>query len=151
MQVGDTLIRRFGAPNQLLFWALVILVSVAFRLWSLDLLTGRLPGGDAPNYLMIADNILSGRGLLLVDSTGLHMRATYPPLYPLLLAGVGLALPLSFAVITVMNTAIELACAWLMVRLGKDLGCRRPAASPPRSTSSGRPTSEWRLWPARSR
>ena len=120
--MGDSLIRRFGAPNQLLFWSLTILVSIAFRLWSLDLLNGRAPGGDTPNYLMIADNILSGRGLLLVDSTGLHMRATYPPLYPLLLAAVGLTLPLSFAVITAMNTAIELACAWLMTRLGKDLG-----------------------------
>lgn len=122
MRVGESLIRRFGAREQLLFWTLTILVSIAFRLWSLDLLNGRLPGGDAPNYLMIADNILSGRGLLLVDSTGLHMRATYPPLYPLLLAGIGLAVPLSFAVITAMNTAFELASAWLMTRLGKDLG-----------------------------
>lgn len=120
--MGDSLIRRLRAHDQLLFWSLTILVSVAFRLWSLDLLNGRAPDGDTPNYLMIADNILSGRGLLLVDSTGLQMRATYPPLYPLLLAAVGLALPLSFAVITAMNTAIEIACAWLMTRLGNDLG-----------------------------
>jgi 4-amino-4-deoxy-L-arabinose transferase-like glycosyltransferase len=111
-----------SAHNQLLFWTLTLAVSLAFRLWSLDLLSGRAPEGDTPNFLAMADNILAGRGLLLVDSTNLHMRATYPPLYPMLLAGVGLALPLSFAVIAAMNTAIELACAWLMTRLGKDLG-----------------------------
>ena len=120
------MIRRFrapdGAPNPLLFWTLTIAVSVALRLWSLDLLNGRAPDGDTPNYLAIADNILSGRGLLLVDSNNLHMRATYPPLYPMLLAGVGLVLPLTFAVIAAMNTVIELICAWLMTRLGKDLG-----------------------------
>ena len=120
------MIRRFrasdGAFNPLLFWTLTIAVSVAFRLWSLDLLIGRAPGGDTPNYLAMADNILSGRGLLLVDSDNLEMRATYPPLYPLLLAGIGLAFPLTFAVIAAMNTVIEFACAWLMARLGKDLG-----------------------------
>lgn len=126
---GALMIRRFrvsgGAPNQLLFWSLIFIVSVAFRLWSLDLLNGRAPDGDTPNYLAIADNILSGRGLLLVDSTNLSMRATYPPLYPLLLAGIGLMVPLTMAVITAMNTAIELACAWLMNRLGKDVGAEQ--------------------------
>jgi len=120
------MIRRFrapdGAPNPLLFWTLTIAVSVALRLWSLDLLNGRAPDGDTPNYLAIADNILSGRGLLLVDSNNLHMRATYPPFYPMLLAGVGLVLPLTFAVIAAMNTVRVLICAWLMTRLGKDLG-----------------------------
>ena len=119
------LIRRFrapdGGPSPLLFWSVTIAVSVAFRLWSLDLLNGRLPGGDAPNFLAMADNVLSGRGLLLVDSDNLHMRATYPPLYPLLLAVVGLAVPLTFAVITALNTLLDLACAWLMTRLGRDL------------------------------
>jgi 4-amino-4-deoxy-L-arabinose transferase-like glycosyltransferase len=120
------MIRRFrasaDAPNLFLFWTLTLVVSLAFRLWSLDLLSGRAPQGDTPNFLAMADNILAGRGLLLVDSTNLHMRATYPPLYPMLLAGVGLVLPLTFAVVAAMNTAIELACAWLIARLGKDVG-----------------------------
>jgi 4-amino-4-deoxy-L-arabinose transferase-like glycosyltransferase len=123
------MIRRFrasgDAPAQFLFWGLTIALSVALRLWSLDLLAGRAPDGDTPNYLAIADNILSGRGLLLVDSTNLHMRATYPPLYPMLLAAVGLAVPLTFTAIAAMNTVIELACAWLMTRLGRDLGAGR--------------------------
>jgi 4-amino-4-deoxy-L-arabinose transferase-like glycosyltransferase len=130
------MIRRFPVPrgatgnstvawlsNPLIFWTIAILVSAAFRLWSLELLNGRVPDGDAPYYLALAHNILSGRGLAVDYADAMHnMRATYPPLYPMVLAGVGLILPLSFAVIAAVNTAFDFACAWLMTRLGKDLG-----------------------------
>ena len=55
-----------GAPwisNPALFWTITILVSVAFRLWSLELIIGRAPQGDTPNYLAMAHNMLSGRGI----------------------------------------------------------------------------------------
>ena len=136
------MIRRFRVPrgassdssapwlsSPVIFWTMAILVSAAFRLWSLELLSGRVPDGDAPYYLAIAQNMLSGRGIVLDYPDAMHnMRATYPPLYPTLLAGVGLIIPLTLPVIAAVNTAFDFACAWLMSRLGKDLG-EAPAGS----------------------
>lgn len=117
-------------PGPWLFWGAVLVTSAAFRLWALYLLDGRAPDGDAPNYLAMAHNMLSGRGMVLDDANNVaNMRATYPPLYPMLLASFGLLLPLSFATVTAVNSAIDLACAWAMTRLGAAAGDSRAGAA----------------------
>src|SRR5688572_14738911 len=116
---------RIGDPawGRWQFWAFITVISIALRLWAVQLIGTRELGGDTLNYLQMADNLLSGRGLVVDDPYNLpNMRATYPPLYPLLLAGVGTVLPLSILVIAVLNTAFDFACGALMARLGKQLG-----------------------------
>lgn len=104
-------------------WAFVVVASLALRLWVLQLIGTSELGGDTLNNLRMAENLLSGRGLVIDDPfTVPNMRATYPPLYPILLAGVGVILPLSTLVITLLNTAFDFACAGLLVLLGRQLG-----------------------------
>ena len=104
-------------------WALVIIVSLALRLWVLQLVGTTELGGDSLNNLRMAENLLAGRGLVIDDPFNVsNMRATYPPLYPILLATVGAIVPLSTLVITLLNTAFDLACAGLLVLLGRQLG-----------------------------
>ena len=104
-------------------WLAVVLLSLALRYWAVELIGTRELGGDTLNYLQMAGNLLSGRGLVIDDPFNLpNMRATYPPLYPLLLAGVGAIVPLSTLVVAALNTAFDFACAALMARLGRQLG-----------------------------
>lgn len=104
-------------------WLAIIGVSLAFRILAFVLLDGRAPDGDTPHYLAIARNILDGRGIVIDDPSNLTgMRAAYPPLYPLLLAALGLVLPLGMASVAALNTALDLLCSWLMAKLGRDLG-----------------------------
>lgn len=109
-----------------LIWAIVLVASLGLRLWVLQLVGTTQLGGDTLNNLRMAENILSGRGLVLDDPFNVpNMRATYPPLYPILLAGVGPVVPLSTMVITLLNTGFDFACAGLIVLVGRQLGLAR--------------------------
>ncbi|HEV2044735.1 MAG TPA: hypothetical protein VGR05_08660, partial [Sphingomicrobium sp.] len=104
-------------------WAFAIVASLALRFWVLQLIGTAELGGDTLNNLHMAENLLSGRGLVIDDPFNVpNMRATYPPLYPILLAGVGTVLPLSILVIALLNTMFDFACAGLLVLLGRQLG-----------------------------
>ena len=102
----------------LIFWTCVLLVLVGGRLAAVDLLWGRVVGGDHAIYLALAGNLLAGHGLVVDDPNTLaNMRATYPPGYPLLLALLGLVVPLTYATIAGLNTAVDTACAWVIYRV----------------------------------
>lgn len=112
-----------AARSQWPLWAFVIVASLALRLWVVQLVGTSEFGGDTLHYLRMAGNLLSGRGLVIDDPFNVpNMRATYPPLYPILLAGVGAIVPLSTLVIALLNTAFDFACAGLLVLLGRQLG-----------------------------
>ena len=101
----------------------VALVSLAGRIFALWIAGDRVPIGDPYNYVVIAQNILAGRGLVIDDPFVLtNLRAFYPPGYPLLLAGVGLIAPLNAAALTALNSLLDLAAAALIVRIGRRLG-----------------------------
>lgn len=106
------------AWRAIIFWASVALVSIAGRVAAVDLLWGRVVGGDYAIYTALAGNFLAGHGFVVDDpNTVANMRATYPPVYPLLLALVGTALPITYATIALLNTAIDAACAWLIYKV----------------------------------
>lgn len=110
------------ANRRLWLWAAIVAVSLTFRLVAASLLEGRSPNGDVPHYLAIAQNLIAGDGVVVDDPHNeAVMRVTYPPFYPMLLAVVGLVFPLTFLVIAFFNTVIDVACAWLMARLGSRL------------------------------
>lgn len=116
------------AQRTRLFWACVVLLSMAGRLAALDVLSGRVIGGDHAIYVALAQNLLDGHGYVVDDvNTMANMRATYPPVYPMLLAIAGLFLPITFATIALVNTLIDLACAWLLWKVTCQLAPRSAA------------------------
>lgn len=107
------------------FWIIVIGTSVAIRLYAAGLFSGRVPGGDAPIYTAIAQNILSGEGMFYFDpATGLNIRATYPPLYPFLLSAVGSVFPLGMPTYFTLNLLLDSAAAAGLAAIGRTSGHR---------------------------
>ena len=113
-----------GAGKTWAWWAiLLVAISLAGRAFAVWLAGDRVPLGDPFVYQSLARNLLAGRGLVsdeIIELQGL--RAFYPPGYPLLLAGVGLILPLGAATFALLNTAIDAAAALLIARIGKEVG-----------------------------
>ena len=84
---------------------------------------GRTPSGDALYYPIIAQGLLRGDGLQMYEPyIGSTLKALYPPLYPLLLAGWGAVAGFSTASLLALNLAIDGAAAWMLSRLGTRLG-----------------------------
>ena len=88
----------------------------------LFLTSGRVSLGDPAAYQALAENLVAGRGMV-VESFGLQLRAFYPPLYPLLLAGT--FAPLSQPAILGLNFVIDIAAAAAIVWLGQLIDKRR--------------------------
>lgn len=111
-----------GAAKTWAWWAiLLVAVSLIGRAFALWLAGDRVPLGDPFVYESLARNLLAGRGLVSDEILELpNLRAFYPPGYPLLLAGVGLILPLGAATFALLNTAIDAAAALLIARIGKE-------------------------------
>ena len=104
----------------------LIALAVLLRAPALLLMDRHVPAGDALFYVGLARDLLAGRGLVFVDPlSGVVFRALYPPVYPLLLAGVGAVFGLGQVVLAVTNLACDGAAAWLIVRIGGRLGSRR--------------------------
>ena len=104
----------------------VVILSLAVRLFAWWVARDRVPVGDPFNYVEIAGNILSGRGMVIDDPQLVpNLRAFYPPGYPLLLASIGLIFPLKATTFLVLNTAIDAAAAVLIARIGARLGEER--------------------------
>lgn len=62
----------------------VMILGLGLRIAAAGLSSGYRWGGDALNYATLAQAVIDGRGLIAWG-----VRAHYPPLYPLLLAGAG--------------------------------------------------------------
>jgi hypothetical protein len=103
-------------------WVAFAAVALAWRLASMALAAPRVSPGDSHWYLVIAHNVLIGRGIV-VDEPYMHLavRAFFPPLYPVLLAGWTAVAGMSTLSLLVLSTAIDVAAALLIVRVGARL------------------------------
>ena len=103
----------------------VILAAILLRLAALWIAWGRDQTGDSHSYLVLADQLLAGHGLALLDPfLRVEVRAIYPPLFPILLAGIGALVPLSLPTIALINLAIDALTALLIRRLGTEGNAR---------------------------
>jgi hypothetical protein len=103
----------------------MVVLAVLMRLFALLLAWGTDPTGDPQNYLRLANHLLAGNGLALPrTAVGPEPVSTalFPPMLPLLLAGVGLVAPLNAATLCILNTLIDCAAALLLARLARLLG-----------------------------
>jgi hypothetical protein len=106
-----------------LFWAGLALMLVLARLAALTLTDGAVTTGDPEIYEKIARSLMAGEGLVFHDPlTGVDFRAMYPPLYPLLLAGLGSVFGLGAATYLALNVAVDLGSALLIAAIGARLG-----------------------------
>ncbi|MDP9422749.1 MAG: glycosyltransferase [Pseudomonadota bacterium] len=115
-----------GAARQHIGWiAAALALALVMRIWALWL-AGDVPHyGDPQNYIRLATALGSGQGLVTPNPTGgFGAAALYPPGMPLLLAAVGLVLPLNAITLTLLNTLIDLAAALLLARVATLLGRR---------------------------
>ena len=96
----------------------IIVAALISRVAVLPLAMGREPDGDPANYVAIAESMIAGTGMLLIED-GLTYFAYYPPLYPTLLAAVGLLVPLEAPTFLAIGFLTDLAIAASMVWLGK--------------------------------
>ncbi len=95
-----------------LLWAVYLRVAV------LPLATGRVLSGDPASYVNIAQNLLAGDGITRDHSPVIGgLKAYYPPVYPLLLAAVGLVAPLSPPTFTFLHLLIDIITAAAMIWL----------------------------------
>ena len=107
-------------------WLAFTALALALRIVSAVLAAPRISPGDSHWYIVLAQHLLAGQGLVMVEPyIGVPARALYPPLYPLLLAGWGAIAGFGPAAILILSTAIDLAAAWAIIRLGALLDARR--------------------------
>ena len=94
------------------------------RLFALYLAAGVQHFGDPYNYIRLANALAAGQGLALPGPAHGPSAPTalFPPVLPMLLAGVGLDAPLTALTLTIVNTVIDVAAALLLGRLVKQLG-----------------------------
>lgn len=107
-------------------WIAFIAVAVALRVASGILAEPRVSPGDSHWYLVLAENLLAGRGLVMDEPfMGVACRALFPPLYPLLLASWGAVAGFGAPSLLVLSVLIDLAAAAAIVRLADMIGARR--------------------------
>ena len=104
--------------------ALALGLALAMRLFALILAWDVQHFGDPYNYIRLAGALDAGQGLALPGpGNGPWMpTALFPPVLPLLLAGVGLVFPLNAVTLALVNSLIDGAAALLLGRLSKQLG-----------------------------
>ncbi len=116
------LIRR--APSPAMLVALVV-VAVALRLIVVACFAHREAAGDALSYLDLAATLDAGKGLNIYEPfIGLTLRAFYPPVYVLLLAGWHAIAGTSTMSLVLLNALIDAAGAALLARFGTMIGRR---------------------------
>ncbi len=107
-------------------WIAFAAVAIALRLASAWLAAPRVSPGDSHWYIVIAQNLLAGRGLVVDEPfMGVACRALFPPFYGILLAGWGSIAGFTTPSLLLLSTAIDLGAAWLIVAIGGVLGARR--------------------------
>lgn len=101
----------------------VVLFSLLLRWWSALLTQGVTLGVDPMNYSNLATAVLEGRGLITTDvHYGPDLRAHFPPLYPLVLAGWWALFGVSAWSTLALATLTDLAAAWALADSGRRLG-----------------------------
>lgn len=101
----------------------LVAASFAWRFLSIHFVTGVDLGADPMNYQNLAHAVLDGRGLITDDwRYGRDLRAYFPPLYPLLLAGWWRIFGEAPATTLAMTTLIDAASAWMIADTGRRLG-----------------------------
>ena len=102
----------------------LLILAVLMRVFALFLAWGTKSYGDPNNYVGLAQNLLAGDGLALPlwGSADPVPTSLFPPVLPLLLAGVGLVAPLNEITLSIVNTSIDCVAALLLARLARQLG-----------------------------
>lgn len=104
-------------------WLAAGLFSLCLRGWSVDLASGVALGADPMNYTNLALSLLDGQGLKVDDiHYGRGLRAYFPPLYPTVLAGAWGVFGVSVWTTLALNTAFDLAAAWLLADIARRIG-----------------------------
>ena len=105
-------------------WWMVIALALVMRLFALFLASDVPHFGDPGNYLTLAHALNSGQGLALPapDGAAWVPTASFPPVLPLLLAGVGSIVPLTAITLCIVNALFDIAAALLLGRLTTQLG-----------------------------
>ena len=119
--------------------AAVLVLALALRLALLPFTSGGSPMGDAGNYIVIAQNIIAGRGIVIDDPWIVpNLRAFYPPMYPMILALVGSIAPIKALTLISLNFAIDVATAGAILWLARLCGSRHGVLA----------AAAWLLWPS---
>ena len=115
-------IRRSGSPTA---WALVAagLLLVIVRFGAAVALRGTFFTSGFTIYEKVAENLLHGRGFTL----GGHPFVSFPPLYPLLVAGAYTIGGHGWWSIALMQTGFDLCSLWFLYALGRRLFGVAPA------------------------
>lgn len=101
---------------------IVIVAALAMRVASVYFVTGVALGADPMNYSNLAQALRDGRGLITDDwRYGRDLRAFFPPLYPLLLAGWWTLFGSSAWATLAMTTLTDALAARLLAGLGERL------------------------------
>lgn len=122
-----TLIARQAVAGRIDWRALfaLVLLSLLMRWWSVQLTMEVELRVDPMNYTNLATAVLDGRGLIVDDvQYGRDLRAYFPPLYPLLLAGWWALFGVSAWATLAMNTLTDAIAAWALADTGRRLGNR---------------------------
>lgn len=110
--------------------ALLTALALGLRVWSASLTHGVSLGADPMNYTNLAQAVLDGRGLITDDwRYGDNLRAYFPPLYPLALAGFWSLFGASTASTLALNTLFDLVAAWALADAARRLGIGRMATA----------------------
>jgi hypothetical protein len=116
------LLRR---TSPILIMVVMGILTIALRTGMALVVHGRVPLGDARNYVILAQHLSEGRGLVIFDPfMRIETHALYPPVYPILLSGWGAAMGLSTGSLTLIGMIVDLATAAAMVALAQRLGNR---------------------------
>ena len=103
----------------------IIALAMLMRWWSVELTIGVALRADPMNYTNLAVAVLEGRGLITDDvQYGRDLRAYFPPLYPLLLAGWWALFGISAWATLALSTLTDAVAAWALADCGKRLGQR---------------------------
>lgn len=114
----------FGAMTALMWqfvherslWAIaffLVIFSALIRYWSASLSLDMTLGADPMNYTNLATSLMEGRGLITDDwRYGEDLRAYFPPLYPIFLAGFWSIFGSSIWSTLSMNIITDIISAW---------------------------------------
>ncbi|CAN5337165.1 hypothetical protein BH09PSE4_BH09PSE4_10970 [soil metagenome] len=104
-------------------WGVLFALAITLRIAVATCFAGRTPAGDALAYIEIAHGMLQGEGIRFHDPfIGSTLRALYPPLYPIVLAGWTSLWGPTVQSLLGLNTLIDGATAYLLYRLGAKFG-----------------------------
>jgi hypothetical protein len=90
---------------------------------------GTPDAGDAQSYLTLAEHLIAGNGYTLDSQPPYDPYASRAPVYPLFLA-LALKTGGSLAGIVIGQVLIDLALAWILFRLARELWPERPLLAP---------------------